>query len=244
MFTVDVLFSGFSGKMEDCALGWGTFALIKREGVNILLDTGGVGLRTNFSKILGKHGVKAKDIDIVLLTHLHFDHARNVDLIPNATFVVHEKEWIHANNMIDKDLYIEESAVSYLRNSKLHILKNKEEEIIDSLIALHTPGHTPGCTSYLLNQKNGEVWGLVGDAIKNRGEIVNEEVQMTMDFEKTKFSIKEIKNRCNRILPGHDGWISIKGNKIIAEGGNDKKIIFGEGVTINEGKDSIKLIMD
>ena len=76
-FEVTILFPGFSGKLPYCAHGWGTWALIRDGKHNILLDTGGVGLRLNFHRILEEQGVRAEDIDYVLLTHMHFDHVWN-----------------------------------------------------------------------------------------------------------------------------------------------------------------------
>jgi len=81
-FKVDVLFSGFSGKLEVGYLGWGTWALIRDEAHTIMLDTGYVGLRQNYDQILAQHGIKGEDVTHVLLTHLHFDHACKLTSIP------------------------------------------------------------------------------------------------------------------------------------------------------------------
>jgi glyoxylase-like metal-dependent hydrolase (beta-lactamase superfamily II) len=45
---------------------------------------------------LRARGLDAKDVRVVAMTHLHFDHASGVSEFPNATFVVSEPEWIAA----------------------------------------------------------------------------------------------------------------------------------------------------
>lgn len=41
---------------------------------------------------LARHGVRPEDVDVVVLTHLHFDHVGNNELFPNARFVVQRDE--------------------------------------------------------------------------------------------------------------------------------------------------------
>jgi len=41
---------------------------------------------------LAKAGVKPEEIDIVVLTHLHWDHVGGVTEFPNAEFIVSKKE--------------------------------------------------------------------------------------------------------------------------------------------------------
>ncbi|MBQ2751581.1 MAG: MBL fold metallo-hydrolase [Oscillospiraceae bacterium] len=242
-FKVDVLFSGFSGKLEVGYLGWGTWALIRDEAHTIMLDTGYVGLRQNYDQILAQHGIKGEDVTHVLLTHLHFDHACNVDQYPNATFVVSKKEWEYANDVEKRDKFVEVAALPYLEKSNL-LLVEDGDEIVPGITALMTPGHTPGCCSYVLEQDDGSKWVLAGDAAKNRGELRTEEVQMSMDPAATSASLKRIKAAGNRVLPGHDGWVTLKDGEVIPEGGNDKVLTFGQGVTINGGLNRLTLTMD
>lgn len=244
MFTVDIIFSGFSGKLDICYHGWGTWALI-RDGIhNIMLDTGYVGLRLNYDQILASHGVTRQDIDYVLLTHMHFDHACNVDMYPEATFVVSRAEWEYANDPDRRDNFVEKSAIPVIAGSR-HILVEDGDEIIPGITAMLTPGHTPGCCSYILDQGNGEKWVLAGDASKNRCELATGDVQMSQNIEVSRESIRRILAAGCRVLPGHDGWCRVDADgNVIPEGGNDKVLEFGQGVTINGGLTEITLHMD
>ena len=107
-----------------------------------------------------------------------------------------------------------------------------------------TPGHTPGSISFVLHQDNGEKWILAGDAVKNRGELITGEVQMSLDIEATNNSLKKIRNLGDRVLPGHDGWLKIVSGEVFPEGNNDVTLLFGQGITVNNGKTSITIHMD
>ena len=92
--------------------------VIKTPNANILVDTGAGNKRTdqlkeshhiNGNKLLRnlkEVGLNARDIDIVVLTHLHFDHSGGctklnrsgdaVPIYPKARHIVQEKCWIEA----------------------------------------------------------------------------------------------------------------------------------------------------
>ncbi|MCI8853783.1 MAG: MBL fold metallo-hydrolase [Lachnospiraceae bacterium] len=243
-FEVTILFPGFSGKLPYCAHGWGTWALIRDGKHNILLDTGGVGLRLNFHRILEEQGVRAEDIDYVLLTHMHFDHVCNMDLLPNAVFVLSQKEWEHANDMENRDLFIQESAILPMRNAKKIFVKEDGQQILPGITALMTPGHTPGSVSYVLHQDHGEAWVLAGDAAKNRGELCTRDVQMSLNPADSAASLEKIVRTADRILPGHDGWIRVEDERLLPEGGNDVELVFAQGITVNGGQTRITIHMD
>src|SRR6202163_54007 len=79
--------------------------LIRGGGRDILVDTGfnavEAGLRNrkltlNPVEALASFGVAADAIRDVVVTHLHYDHAGNLDLFPNARFHLQDKEMSYA----------------------------------------------------------------------------------------------------------------------------------------------------
>jgi glyoxylase-like metal-dependent hydrolase (beta-lactamase superfamily II) len=69
----------------------------------IVIDTGMKGTWSPSGKgydnvespavVLAKVGIRPEDVATVILTHLHFDHAGNLDAFPNATFLVQRAEY-------------------------------------------------------------------------------------------------------------------------------------------------------
>ncbi len=79
--------------------------LIRGGGRDILVDTGfnaveaqarGRKLTLNPVEALARFGVNASDIRDVVVTHLHYDHAGNLDLFPNARFHLQDREMSYA----------------------------------------------------------------------------------------------------------------------------------------------------
>ncbi|CDZ75684.1 Metallo-beta-lactamase superfamily [Peptoniphilus sp. ING2-D1G] len=244
MYKIHNIFTGFSGKLENVALGWGSIALLQSEEQNILIDTGSIGIRAHLPNLLSKYKLTVKDIDVVLLTHLHFDHAGNVSLFPKAKFIVGEEEWYYAHKQQVKDLYIENGNLFFLSNADLYLIdRNGEIPFLPKIKAMHTPGHTPGSISYIYSEGNIN-YMFVGDAVKNRGELVSGRVQMSLNSETSQNSIKKIKQSCDWLLPGHDNWLHLKDGELIEQKENYKVLLYGEGLTINNGKKKIILSMD
>ena len=116
-------------------------------------------------------GVKPSDIKAMAVSHTHPDHIGNVEMFPNAMLYVQkaEYEWPGANNT---PRFKPEHPVTKLEGDR---------DIFGdgSIVAISTPGHTPGHQSLLVKlPKTGEVI-LSGDAVhfksnwENRGVPVN-----------------------------------------------------------------------
>lgn len=75
--------------------------LIRGGGRTILVDTGFNHARAKARKReilrlptegLERLGVKPGDVETVIVTHLHYDHAGNLDLFPDAEFIIQDEE--------------------------------------------------------------------------------------------------------------------------------------------------------
>ncbi|MBR4579372.1 MAG: N-acyl homoserine lactonase family protein [Oscillospiraceae bacterium] len=146
---------------------------LESEHHRVMIDTGGIEpdgehwepyIRKPEERVdakLKEISVDPGSIDTVILTHLHWDHASNNALFPNAVFYVQKKEY---------DFTASESnhrIKPFLRELLLkteYKLVDGNQTIIDGIEAVPTPGHTPGSQSLIIRTEKGKVL-FAGDLI-------------------------------------------------------------------------------
>lgn len=123
--------------------------LIQYNGQNILLDTG-LGFKNpttdqfQLLELIEAEGITPADIDIILMSHLHKDHAGGLhtDWFPNATFYIYKKEYDFAREKGFPSYYWEDLAL--LENHpRVVFLEGTEGNINDIIHYQHTGGHCP-----------------------------------------------------------------------------------------------------
>jgi N-acyl homoserine lactone hydrolase len=116
---------------------------------------------------LAQHGASPDDVEAVILTHLHFDHAWNLDLFPHAVAVVQRSELIHALDPVPthRTHYARDVNVAIAGRRKPAQLRvvDGDLELFPGLRLMHIPGHTPGMMGVLVMTERGVV-GLPSDA--------------------------------------------------------------------------------
>lgn len=115
---------------------------------------------------LADRGVAPADIDYIVATHLHFDHAWNLDLFPQACVIVQRDEVFHAIDPVptQRIYYMRETLVSLLsrkRSSALRLVDG-DFDLLPGIRILKVPGHTPGMQVPVVTTTRGAV-GLVSD---------------------------------------------------------------------------------
>ncbi len=103
--------------------------------------------------------VAPQDIDFVINTHLHFDHAGNNDLLGAATFFVQRDQYEHAEgNPSFPNQYWNLPGLSY-------DLVDGAARLFDGIEVLPTPGHCVGHQSVVLRLPESGTVVLCGDAV-------------------------------------------------------------------------------
>jgi len=155
---------------------------------HILVDTGlGWGLdhksryeeSSNIVTNLEIFGVNPGDIDMVILTHLHFDHAAGCTRVsdqfkteatfPNATYLLQKSEWDFA---LHQQQTQQNTPGADYRLDELYRLKADDrfkfvegnQSPVDGIKLLHSSGHTPGHQVIKIQDSNQTAYFL-GDLI-------------------------------------------------------------------------------
>jgi len=141
--------------------------LIRTNNKNILVDTG-IGTKFNsryqdifniqhppfLTSSLAEHNVTPADIDIVILTHLHFDHCGGNTIIqnnalipafPKARYIMQKTEWEKAVNPNERTRasYIKENLIPIKEAGQLELIDG-DKEIMPGIFVRVTGGHTRG----------------------------------------------------------------------------------------------------
>ena len=109
-----------------------------------------------FEQGLSKWSLKPEDIDVIIHTHLHNDHCENDYKCVNADIYVHEKEIDKIHNPHPLDYrYLEDYIEDVEENGQIKII-TKDTEILPGIQCLHTPVHTEGGLTILIDTSSGK----------------------------------------------------------------------------------------
>jgi len=136
---------------------------------NILVDTGELspiqsesreaainGKIYTFEEGLSRWDLKPEDIDIVIHTHLHNDHCENDYKCVNADIYVHENELTKIHNPHPLDYrYLEDYIEDVEENGQIRKI-SEDKEIFSGITCIHTPVHTEGGLTILINTPSGK----------------------------------------------------------------------------------------
>jgi N-acyl homoserine lactone hydrolase len=111
-------------------------------------------------------------IALIVMTHLHYDHASGLSQFPQATVVVDEREWAAARRGRITDGYLTHLFPATMQWRTLPGDADDIDLLGDGTIRLlSTPGHTAGHRSVVLRLEDGGEMLLTGDAAYARRTI-------------------------------------------------------------------------
>ncbi|MEM2912386.1 MAG: N-acyl homoserine lactonase family protein [Candidatus Bathyarchaeia archaeon] len=206
-FTLDksfLIYGKYQGSLYQAAL---KPMLIITEKEKILVDTGVGELPSQYQKFypitqkpeetmekqLQMHSVSPRDIDIVVNTHLHFDHCGNNALFPHAKFYVQADElrYAYAPDRFQQAAYMRE--LFDLKNIDYVPIKGKYW-LNDNVLLVPTPGHTVGHQSVLVKTE-GKNYVYCGDAAPLRENLEKRNIPgMLYQSDKALYSIDKLRN--------------------------------------------------
>jgi glyoxylase-like metal-dependent hydrolase (beta-lactamase superfamily II) len=109
-------------------------------------------------------GVDPAGVDLLLVSHLHFDHVGGAALLPNARLVVQEPEW-HAGRDADLCARNYYRAIDYDVGHAVETVRGEHDVFGDGrVVCVPTYGHTPGHQSLRVRLDDGREVVLTADA--------------------------------------------------------------------------------
>lgn len=171
----------------------GLNSLLIRTGTQTILVETGMGNKLSDRMIkfygqpallltnLAAGGVAPEDIDIVINTHLHFDHSgwntirdRNgkiVPTFPRAKYYAPEGEWQYARKPSERDSisYISDNYDPLVASGQMTLLKGGEE-IVPGISVQTFPGHTEHMQAMIV-QSGGQAACYISDLIPTTAHI-------------------------------------------------------------------------
>lgn len=154
-------------------------AAIEGNGVRALVDT---GIRDHdrwaqelnpcwrekdesIEAALAEIGWSLSDVDIVVNSHLHYDHAENNTSFRNARFVVSRAEWEYAKSPIPSQAKLYDFAWTdeSINHMNYQLISVDDYDLLPGIRLIQTPGHSRGHQSVVVNTSEGLLC-VAGDA--------------------------------------------------------------------------------
>ena len=157
--------------------------------------------------------IEIDEIDIVIITHLHWDHCANMNLFRECTFYLQASELEYVNTAIPFYYKSYEIMQAGLRPSYADVefeLLTGETEIVSGIYVISTPGHSPGHQSVVIEGE--QTYVIAGDAClcyQNLERDEDKNIAFTMigrymDINAAWQSIAKINSIADIVLPSHD----------------------------------------
>jgi glyoxylase-like metal-dependent hydrolase (beta-lactamase superfamily II) len=133
------------------------------ERLNSLFGFSGFGPEDDIKSKLEAIDQDPARIDLIIVSHLHFDHVGGNELVPNATVIVQRREW-EAGMAPESEARFGFYKADYDKGHKVVQVDGEHDVFGDgSVVCIPTWGHTPGHQSLRVRTERGEIV-LTGDA--------------------------------------------------------------------------------
>jgi glyoxylase-like metal-dependent hydrolase (beta-lactamase superfamily II) len=196
--------------------------LLQNDNLNILVDTSfsnqqdvtekmGIYCKRekSISGLLNDFDTSIEEINMVILTHLHWDHAGNFDLFPNAVVFCQEEEyqWMCRTRTWEIG-YPDWFAERLLKSPDRFRFLDGDYDAAPGLYIWKFGGHTPG--SQMVGFETGNGMGIIpGDNVMSYENVEqNIPIGLMCDIRMCMASIEKIQKDAEMYVPSHD-WRSI-----------------------------------
>ena len=192
--------------------------------------------------VLARVGFKPEDVDVILVTHMHFDHMGNFEAFPNAKLYMQldeylgwseavcsahqmeteeEKAWIFSS-FDPQDLIRAAQGVS---DGRVRFIRGDEEVLPGITARLAKDSHTFGSQWFEVQTRNGP-FAVVGDVVYWYSNIESmwppgyhqgSGINLLRVYREIRETLKQ---KIDRVIPGHDPKVWDRHNSWLAPSGN------------------------
>ena len=191
---------------EGKAVGMVAFpnTLLVRGERDYLVDPGLIMQGAPLFSALGELGVDANQIQDVILTHMHFDHAEGLAAWPQRRVIVHR---------LETEAPYAQIVAGQLENVTLEVVDGEEGEIEPGIRWMLTPGHSDGLITILVDTDDG-LAAIASDCVGPLPEYFDE-MDLPEDFGPERDELLEQWRRIRElepavVIPGHNPPVRLR----------------------------------
>jgi len=205
---IDVLLDGFAISTDTARMALCEVILIEGtsangEPVRILVDPAHVGRRTFLVEALASRGLTPANVDMVVLTHGHWDHAENIDVFAHAPLYLHPDERRYCGRPHPNDWATPAWTGDILERMEIHEIADGDE-LIPGVGVVDLPGHSAGSIGITVQDERG-LSLIAGDALHSGPIALTRQLPLIFwNAGQAQSSIDRCLKMADVIYPGHD----------------------------------------
>lgn len=191
---VDRLLQGQGQSSDQGSIGFCGVYLVHAGGRRILFDCGHAGRRRALLRALADRGLAPRDVDLLVLSHAHWDHVQNADLF--ADVLIHPAEELAPRG----NPLVPPWTAAILDGAHT---ASDGLELAPGVTVTALPGHTAGSIGLTVATAAGTAL-LTGDAVPSAGALRRGRPSSAVDEAAATRSIALVRARAEVVFPGHD----------------------------------------
>ncbi len=205
---IDVVLDGFGINTDAGRIAMCEVILIEGPGADgrplrILVDPAHVGRRTYLLDALAGRGLAPGDIDLVVLTHGHWDHMQNIDVFAHAPVCLHPDERRYCGQPHPNDWATPAWTGAILERMQVREIA-EGDELMPGVGVVDLPGHSPGSIGIAVQGEQG-LSLVTGDALHSASTALTRQSPLVFwDAGEAVASIDRAVGMADVIYPGHD----------------------------------------